>query len=160
MVELVKVKEKEHLFIDMDGVLADFMEKASRYCFSEKTNVLVSEDELVKQVKALPGFFRDLKPVEGSIESVTELSKKYQIYILSTPSWSNPSSWQDKRLWVEEHLGELGYKRLILCHNKGLFSGRALIDDRTKNGADKFKGEHILFGGPKFPGWKEVLDYL
>jgi 5'(3')-deoxyribonucleotidase len=61
---------------------------------------------------------------------------------------------------VENHLGELAFKRLILSHNKGLFTGRALIDDRLRNGVDHFKGEHIHFGTEKFPDWDSVLDYL
>ena len=36
----------------------------------------------------------------------------------------------------------------------------ALIDDRTKNGADLFPGEHIHFGTDTFPDWSAVLDYL
>jgi len=35
-----------------------------------------------------------------------------------------------------------------------------LIDDREKNGADKFVGELILFGSEKFPDWKSVIEYL
>ena len=49
---------------------------------------------------------------------------------------------------------------LILSHPKNLNSGDYLIDDRTKNGADMFKGEHIHFGQDKFPDWESVLEYL
>ena len=56
--------------------------------------------------------------------------------------------------------GDPAYKRLILTHNKQLNIGDYLIDDRTKNGAGEFTGEHIHFGTEKFPDWKSVLDYL
>jgi 5'(3')-deoxyribonucleotidase len=49
---------------------------------------------------------------------------------------------------------------LILSHNKHLNHGDYLIDDRDKNGADKFTGELILFGGEKFPHWDSVIEYL
>ena len=79
---------------------------------------------------------------------------------MSAPSWRNPSSYSDKRLWVEEHLGEFANKRLILTHNKGLFQGRALIDDRLTYGVESFQGEHIHFGSENFPDWSSVLKYL
>ncbi|VEJ18472.1 Uncharacterised protein [Capnocytophaga canimorsus] len=38
--------------------------------------------------------------------------------------------------------------------------GAILIDDRLKNGTDKFQGRHIHFGTEKFPDWKSVLQEL
>jgi 5'(3')-deoxyribonucleotidase len=108
----------------------------------------------------MPGFFTSLEPVAGAIEAFRQLAQKYDTYILSTPDWFGVNSWTEKRIWVEKHLGEAAFKRLILSHNKGLFSGRALIDDRIRNGVENFKGEHIHFGTEVFPGWKAVLDYL
>lgn len=43
---------------------------------------------------------------------------------------------------------------------KNLNIGDFLIDDRTKNGADRFTGEHIHFGTSKFPDWDTVVRYL
>jgi len=63
-------------------------------------------------------------------------------------------------LWVKKHLGSSAYKRLILTHHKNLNSGHFLIDDRSKNGADRFEGEHLIFGSDRFPDWHAVLAYL
>lgn len=52
------------------------------------------------------------------------------------------------------------YKRLILRHHKNLSNGDFLIDDRLKNGVDRFKGEHIHFATPEFPDWETVVSYL
>ena len=60
----------------------------------------------------------------------------------------------------KKYLGKHAYKRLITSHHKHLNHGDYLIDDREKNGADKFVGELILFGGEKFPDWKSVISYL
>jgi len=35
-----------------------------------------------------------------------------------------------------------------------------LVDDRLKNGVDRFKGEHIHFATPDFPDWETVVKYL
>lgn len=61
---------------------------------------------------------------------------------------------------MKRHLGAAGHKRLILTHHKNLNAGHYLIDDRTKHGADRFAGEHILFGSARFPGWPSVMAYL
>ena len=49
---------------------------------------------------------------------------------------------------------------MILSHHKNLNQGDYLIDDRTKNGAGKFQGEHIHFGTEQFANWNCVLSYL
>ena len=61
---------------------------------------------------------------------------------------------------MQKYLGAAAYKRLILSHHKNLNDGHFLIDDRTKNGADRFPGEHIHFGQPSFPDWNSVVKYL
>jgi 5'-nucleotidase len=150
----------KRVFVDMDGVLADFDGKILMLAPHATSKGAENWSHIVDLFEPAPGFYRDLKPIAGAVDGFRRLSEKYETYILSTASWSNPSSWTDKRLWVEEHLGESAYKRLILSHNKSLFSGRALIDDRTKNGADAFNGEHIVFGSEKYPDWEAVLKHL
>jgi 5'(3')-deoxyribonucleotidase len=61
---------------------------------------------------------------------------------------------------VKRHLSANAYKRLILTHHKNLNHGDFLVDDRTKNGADRFRGEHIIFGSREFPDWPAVVAYL
>lgn len=145
--------EKEIIYIDMDNVLVDFPWGIDQ--LSEETKKKYGED-----LDEIPGFFSDLPPIDGAIEAFHKLSEHYDIYILSTAPWDNPSAWTDKLLWVKEHLPEKGHKRLILSHNKNLNQGDYLIDDRTANGAGEFPGEHIQLGAEPFPDWDAVLDYL
>jgi len=108
----------------------------------------------------VPGIFSKMKPFTGAIEAYEELSKHYDVYILSTAPWQNPSAWSDKLEWAQKYLGDLAYKKLILSHNKNLNIGDYLIDDRLANGASEFKGEHIHFGKKPFADWGSVLSYL
>ena len=141
----------------MDGVLADA--EAGMKVWSDKLGLSV--DELFKKkFYQIPGFYLDLPPMEGAIDAFNKLSEKYEVYILTAPSWSNPSCYTDKRLWVGKYLGDVAYKRLIISNDKSLFTGRALIDDRIKYGVTKFKGEHIHFASDRFPNWESVLKYL
>lgn len=159
---------KEDLFFDMDGVLANFHGKINNLLLptdiKQNANILIEghpdREPFVERFESIPGFYRDLEPIKGAIEAFKKLSEHYNVFVLSTASWGNPSCFTDKRLWVEEHLGEYAHKRLILTHHKNQHSGRALIDDRTKNGAAEFQGEHIHFATDKFPNWDAVLKYL
>jgi len=142
---------KPILYIDMDGVICDFDKRAK-----ELDEQGFRGASLFKH----PDAYRDLEPIEGAIDAWHALQEKYETYVLSTPAWSNPDSWAEKRKWVEKHLGKSAQKKLILSHHKGLLMGEYLIDDRIANGVADFKGEHIHFGTEKFPSWKEVLKYL
>lgn len=138
--------EKKRVFVDMDNVLVDY--------FSGFKGLDNASD------KTTAGVFARMKPLEGAIEAFNKLAKKHDVYILSTAPWRNATAWADKLDWVKKYLGESGYKRLILSHNKALLMGDYLIDDRTVNGAGEFTGEHIHFGTEKFPDWDAVLNYL
>lgn len=144
---------KKLLYVDMDNVLVDF-----------KTGIERLPEETRKQYEGkldeVPGIFALMHPMPDAIQSFAELSSVYDTYILSTAPWENPSAWSDKLLWVKKYLGTVGYKRLILSHNKHLNHGAYLVDDRTKNGADRFTGELILFGSEDFPDWQAVKRYL
>ena len=85
-------------------------------------------------------FYRDLEPMPGALDAFNWLNEHFDVYICSSPSWRNPSSWIDKRLWVDNVLGEKARKKLILTHNKGLVRGDYLIDDNVWNGVEDFKG--------------------
>lgn len=153
---------RELIFVDMDGVLADAearMEEWSKDDFINPTRLTVKE-MFDKKFYHTPGFYADLPLMPGAKEAFESLSQKFEVYILTAPAWENPSCYIDKRIWVEKYLGKPAYKRLIISNDKSLFTGRALIDDRTKYGVTKFKGEHIHFGTDRFPNWESILNYL
>ncbi len=149
---------KPIVYIDMDNVLVDF-----------PSAFPLVEPEVLRSYKTnkdeIPGIFSLMHPMDGAIDAVYQLAPHFALYALSTAPWENPSAWTDKLLWLKKHFGDGKdnpfYKRLILSHNKQLNSGDYLIDDRTKNGARNFTGEHIHFQtDPCFPDWQSVCDYL
>jgi 5'-nucleotidase len=141
------------LYLDMDGVLVDF----------ESALPKVPADTLAKYAghpDDIPGLFSLMNPMPGAVEAYLQLSAYFDTYLLSTAPWENPSAWADKLLWVKRYLGKPATKRLIITHHKELNRGDFLVDDRTRHGADRFLGEHIHFGTPRFPDWSVVLPYL
>ena len=146
-------KKLKTVYVDMDNVLVNFQSGIDSLTDEQKQDFKDDLDDV-------PGIFSKMKPVDGAIEAYKELTKHFDVYILSTAPWNNPSAWTDKLLWVQEHLGDLAHKRLILSHNKNLNAGDFLIDDRTANGAGDFSGEHIHFLSEQFNNWNDVLNYL
>ena len=137
----------------MDNVLVDF---PSAFPLLSKAVLVEYEDRLDE----VPNIFSLMKPMPDAIESFNELSEMFDTYVLSTSPWGNDTAWSDKLKWIKKYLGESAYKRLILSHHKHLNVGEFLIDDRLKNGVDKFQVEHIHFGTTDFPDWKSVVKYL
>jgi 5'-nucleotidase len=158
-------KDKKILYIDMDGVVADFWKaiKINQPRIDDE-NFFPTYADKEKEVDAIcernPHIFRYLIPIKDAIESTKPLFKNYDVYFLSTPMWEIPESYTDKRLWLENYYGNLAKKRLILTNRKDLVIGDILIDDRLKNGSQNFKGKFIHFGTKEFPDWKAVVKYL
>lgn len=147
------IERKKRMFVDMDNVLVDF----------ESGLAQVSEDVKLKyegRLDEIPGLFGLMKPMPGAIEAMHELQKHYDLFILSTAPWKNPSAWSDKVTWVTKYLDDVFHKRMVITHRKDLCQGDYLIDDRGKNGTSEFAGEWIEFGSEKFPDWDNVLRNL
>lgn len=147
------MQKKKIIYFDMDNVLVDFPSAFPKLSEAQK-------QEYEGRLDEVPHIFSWMLPLAGSLEAVQELSQHFEVYILSTAPWDNPTAWTDKLLWIKKHLPKLAYKRLILSHNKQLNLGDYLIDDRTKNGAGEFTGEHIHFGQTPFETWEKVLHYI
>ena len=143
----------KRLFFDMDNVLVDFQSGLDQMSEKMKAKYAGRLDEI-------PDLFGKMKPMPGAIEAVHKLAKVYDVFILSTAPWKNPSAWSDKVKWVTNYLDDVFHKRMIITHRKDLVEGDYLIDDRGKNGTSDFKGEWIQFGSMRFPDWDHVLDYL
>lgn len=152
---------KKILYIDLDGVLADFDSEIELVhpgiaFFSEE-----DRRKLIHEIcKERPEFFQNLPLMEGATEAVFTLFPLYEVYFLSTPMWDVSHSFSGKAIWVEKYFGEMARKRLILTHRKDLQIGDYLVDDRIRHGSDSFRGEFIHFGKHPFPTWKETLGYL
>jgi len=144
---------KKILYVDMDNVLVDFRSALEHVPADLQAAYEGRLDEV-------PGIFAKMAPMKDAVASYRDLSEVFDTYVLSTSPWLNPSAWSHKLEWVQKHLGDLAYKRLILTHHKHLNRGDYLVDDRTKNGADRFEGELVLFGSPEFPDWRAVTEYL
>ena len=148
--------EQRKLYFDMDGVLVDFQSGIDKLSDEVKEKYKDNLDNV-------PGIFGLMEPKEGAIEAVHKLKEHYDVYILTTAPWRNPSAWADKVTWVTKHLNDVFHKRIVMTHCKGLLSRGDkdfLIDDRDANGASEFGENLIQFGTECYPDWESVLDKL
>jgi 5'-nucleotidase len=148
---------KKTIFIDMDGTIANF--KKATEDWGVKMG-LTGQEFLDKKLYRQEGFFLSLEPIEGAVESIAELRKKFFVRFLSAPSWSVPASFMEKRIWIEKHFGGWTFERMDYSFRKDLSMGHFLVDDRIKYGTEDFIGEHVMFGSEKHKDWKTVTEYL
>jgi 5'(3')-deoxyribonucleotidase len=155
---------KKIVFIDMDGVIADFGKELEKLT----TENIVSSEFLI-QPDLIEGIFKKLSPIEGAIDSIHEIHNSgfYDLFIATSAPWSNPRSFTDKRLWIENHFGDLFKKKMFITHRKDMLIGDFLIDDRLANGAENFNGKLLRFGWDyekkkwnEYRDWNAILDLL
>ena len=132
---LEKKDGKKTIFFDLDGVVADFDEAAIRW--GEKVGIN-GEEFKKKKLYRQEGFYADLNLMDGAKEAIEKLDTVYNIAFVSAPSWDNPFSFTEKRIWIEKHFGTWARKKMDLSFRKGHYIGHYLIDDRTKYGAADF----------------------
>ncbi|MDQ8180388.1 hypothetical protein [Pelagicoccus sp. SDUM812005] len=140
------------IYVGMDDVLCDY---------STAHDEALHLHPEVQFPQSIPGFFENLPAIDGAVDAVNELRKSYDLYILTAPSTRNPTSYSEKRIWIEEHFDYELTKRLIICPNKGLLIGDFLIDDRSSGkGQENFKGQLIQFGSTGYRDWETVVEYF
>ena len=113
------------IFVDMDGVLAEFRKEKS------------FEDLYVK------GYFANLAPQPLAIKAYRKLMKKYDIYILSCYLTDSPYALQEKKAWVEKYLpgarcifvpyGESKADAILSATGMPIGPNDILIDDHSPN---------------------------
>jgi len=162
--EPMNVNKKTIIYIDLDNTLVNFKSGVKK-CSEETKAKYACDEEGKPHFDDIPGIFALMKPMPGAEDAFKFLAAHFDVYILSTAPWNNPSAWCDKLNWVKKYLdgekkGKPAFKRLILSHHKNLNRGDFLIDDSTNNGAGEFEGKHILFGSPEFPNWPAVIAYF
>lgn len=159
--DILDALEKKHgrklMYIDLDGVVANFDSAVENWA---KNSGISGEEFKKNKMYRQQYFYGELDLMPGAKEAIQNLDSKYEIAFVSAPSWDNPHSFTEKRIWMEKHFGQWGRKRMDLSFRKGLYMGHYLIDDRLKYGAGDFIGEHIMFGTDPFFTWVETEKYL
>lgn len=145
---------KKIVYFDMDNTLVNFQSGIDQIPIEVQKDYEGHLDDV-------PGIFAKMKPIDEMVELFNKMvdDERYDVYILSTSPWDNPTAASEKVAWVKKYLPK-AYKNVILSHHKHLNVGDYLIDDRTANGAGEFGGELIQYGTEKFPTAESIENYL
>lgn len=176
------LKTKKRIFIDMDGVIANIIDKWILYYNDMYQDNLKLEDikswDLTKAVKPeaqatcnaifkIPGFYKDLDVIGNSQQVVKKLMKlDYEIFILTDPfsKFSLECKWE----WLQEHFPFINTRHYIFTGNKSIAGDGFLIDDGIHN-LDVFEGYGLLFYSPYnkdisnynyVNNWNEILAFF
>ena len=138
---------KLRIYIDMDGVLANFDKAKQNHPDFEKKGFRPD----------LTLDFSKFEIMPGAKEAVDELLEMgHDLFIATTPPWNHPTAWGQKRDWVEKHFPELK-RKMVLTHRKDLLIGDILVDDSMWRGQLDFQGTWFHFGENGMD-WKYVVE--
>ncbi|MCV3201413.1 5' nucleotidase, NT5C type [Bacillus velezensis] len=166
---------KKVIAIDMDQVLADLLSEWVAYINAYDDPSLKEEDILCWDISKYSNtqnnvyrhldyeLFRNLDVIEGSQRVVEELTKKYEVYVVTTAT-NHPESLKAKLEWLTENFPFIPHSNVVLCGNKNIIKADIMIDDGIHN-LETFAGMKILFDAPhnrndnrfiRVMNWEEV----
>jgi len=132
---------KPVVYLDLDGVLADFFGEAARREGVDHWRRARKVKDRIDQVAQETGFFMDLPPLphaEQLVSNVVKMAGQYSI--LSSPLMSNvEESTREKTQWLQHYLKNMQPQSVLFDHNKEKFARQAdgvpniLIDDWDAN---------------------------
>jgi 5'-nucleotidase len=169
----------QRLAVDMDGVLADVYEQFFRYDekdFGKRRNP--AEVNGIEERAAFPNmmhylfsenFFRSAPVIEGCVDVMARLNKRYDLFIVSA-AMEFPQSLPEKLEWLQEHFSFITWQQMVFCGSKTIVHADIMIDDHFKN-LDRFPGSTILFTQPhnisqhhwrhqRVHSWQEIASLL
>jgi 5'-nucleotidase len=169
----------ERIAVDMDGVIADTTEQFFLYDekdFGRRRTLeeITGKPESVsfpraKEYVHTKDFFRTAPVMNGSQNIVSELNKRYEVFIVSAAT-EFPQSLFEKYEWLTEHFAFITWQQIVFCGSKTIVEADIMIDDHFKN-LDQFRGTTFLFSQPhnylqsagrhrRVNSWKEIADIL
>jgi 5'(3')-deoxyribonucleotidase len=136
------------LLVDMDSIFADLISAwVEEYNQLAGTNHTIEDAKSWDLAKAIngdpkiaygifdrPGFFRNLKPIPGAIETLRSLKNKgHRLVIATAHSVYAPHSAAEKVAWLHDYMPWIIHKDVMIGHAKELLRADALIDDGPHN---------------------------
>ena len=162
------------IYFDMDGVIVDFEGGVKELLGIEPRPQGYHPDydnQLFEAMSKYDHFYRNLKPIKGSIEMVKKVIEKHgvdNVEILTgvpKPERNIPQASDDKKEWVATNISPDIKVHAVLRKNKTRFAksvNHVLIDDYEANvkAWRKAGGTAIHFNGNIYDRNNKVIEYL
>lgn len=150
----------ELILLDMDGVIANFVDSSLKVCNIPLTHDQVNrwdyyhghmtEQEFWRAIDCTPDFWKDIKPYEWAEELLEMCRDIAPVYFCSSPAMHHVSA-SDKIWWLRTHgFMKADEENYILTKHKHMLANRRriLIDDGTHQ-IDAFNAQGGI--GLEFP---------
>lgn len=134
------VDQKAEIYVDMDGVLADFFGVWTKMVGVKNWKEVKDVDSALDMIRNQKDFWINLPLTSNASKLLNSIKKvKGNYTILSSPLPDDPNSEPQKREWVKKMLSGFAPKRVIITHNKSAYAKQPdgtpniLIDDYGDN---------------------------
>lgn len=135
-----EVDSKAEIYVDMDGVLADFFGVWTKMVGVKNWKEVKDVDSALDMIRTQKDFWINLPLTPNASKLLNSIKKvKGNYTILSSPLPDDPNSEPQKREWVKKMLSGFSPKRVIITHNKSAYAKQpdgtpnVLIDDYGDN---------------------------
>ena len=130
-----EVAQPSEIFVDMDGVLADFFGSWKKLVGKDWRKI-DDIDSALQKIRDTENFWLDIPPTKNANNLLGIIKKiKGSYNILSAPLPNDPNSEPHKREWIKNHLKGFPPNRVIITHDKAKYATQPdgtpniLIDD-------------------------------
>ena len=129
--EANEIGSSTEIFVDMDGVLADFFTAWAKLMGAEHWTKIEDIPSALEKIKQTENFWLDL-PLTSNAKNLLMLIKdiKGEYSICSSPLPGDPNSEPHKLEWIEKNLNFFPPKDVIITHDKAKY---ATTEDGTPN---------------------------
>jgi 5'(3')-deoxyribonucleotidase len=128
------------VYVDMDGVLADFFKDWNRMVGVGHWKEIKDPEAALDMIRKNPTFWIDLDVLSNAprlLGAIKKFANSY--YICTSPLGKDPNCEPQKREWAKKYLSAFAPKEVYVTHNKPQFAVQpdgtpnVLIDDFGKN---------------------------
>lgn len=159
MTQEIRASGRPVLLFDLDGICCDLVSKWLEHYNRDYSDRLRPEDITVWEWHTLvkpecgkkiyhylnrPGFFADLQPLPGAVETLQSLSETLELIVVTA---SPKEAMADKTRWVRRHLPFVNKHNLVITYRKDLVRGDFMFDDAPRN-LKNFPGVRIMMDYP------------
>lgn len=132
--------ETAELYVDMDGVLADFFGEWAKLMGVNNWKDIKDVDSALNKIKEQPNFWVNLPLTSNALQLLSAIKAyKGRYNILSAPLPGDANSKPQKMAWIKKNLSSFPPQKIIIDHNKAKYAKQpdgtpnGLIDDYGKN---------------------------